>query len=81
MAPTVLLVLCLQQLVHIPSEINPVHAPPSTSSRSTLISFSNLRQGPPNGPIPSHFSAKISSLQDNNSIINRAVKRVFNGTA
>jgi len=77
MAPKVLLVLCLHQLVPIPSEINPVHAPPSTPLRSILISSSDLRQGPPNGLIPSYFAAKISSLQDNNSIINNAVKHVF----
>jgi len=53
---------------------------PPTSLRSILSSFSNLCQGSPSCPIPSYFPSKFSSLQDDNSISNNAVKRFFSGT-
>ena len=54
--------------------------PPPTFLISILISFSHLRQCPPSDPVPSYLPPKISSLPDNNSITNNAVKHVFKGT-
>jgi hypothetical protein len=46
-------------LIHILSQMNPVHNLPPSFLRSILILFSYLRRGLPSGPFSSGFPTKI----------------------